>query len=99
MGQELKTNKEIKDYVDKNFKVDFPMSSKIEVNGEETHPIYKYLKYHSKEMKTDKGIKNIPWNFAKFLVDKDGKVMAFFGPKVKPDEILNDIKFLLNIKV
>ena len=52
MNQEFDSQKEIKEFVQEKFKVDFPMFSKIEVNGENTHPIYKYLKENSQDMKT-----------------------------------------------
>jgi glutathione peroxidase len=96
MGQELSTENEIKSFVDSNFKVDFPMFSKIEVNGVNTHPIYKYLKHNCSEMRDEKkGYKNIPWNFAKFLVDADGKVIKFYSPKITPKEMMKDIFPLL----
>jgi glutathione peroxidase len=96
MNQELSTEGEIKDFVSQKFGVDFPMFSKIEVNGENMHPIYKYLKMNCPEMKTDKGLKNIPWNFAKFLVNKEGKVIGFYGPKIEPIQMVADIERLLH---
>ena len=95
MNQELSTEGEIKEFVTKKFEVDFPMFEKIEVNGANTHPIYKYLKYNIPQMKTETGLKNIPWNFAKFLVDSQGKVIAFYEPKVKPEDMMKDIIPLL----
>ncbi len=95
MNQELSTEKQIKNYVNDNFKVDFPMFGKIELNGPNAHPIYNYLKYNTEEMKTAYGLKNIPWNFTKFLVNKDGKVVAYYPPKVKPEEMTKDILQLL----
>lgn len=94
MDQELDTGDEIKKFVDEKFKVEFPMTSKITVNGEETHPIFKYLKYHS-ALKTDEGLKNIPWNFSKFLVDSNGKVINYYLPTIKPSEMKSDIEALL----
>jgi glutathione peroxidase len=91
MGQELNNDEDIKEFVEKKFEVDFPMFSKIEVNGPNSHPIYKYLKANSQEMSDEKGLKNIPWNFAKFVVDSQGKVMNFYKPNMKPKEILKDI--------
>eukprot|EP00340_Litonotus_pictus_P006214 CAMPEP_0170515294 /NCGR_PEP_ID=MMETSP0209-20121228/1738_1 /TAXON_ID=665100 ORGANISM="Litonotus pictus, Strain P1" /NCGR_SAMPLE_ID=MMETSP0209 /ASSEMBLY_ACC=CAM_ASM_000301 /LENGTH=120 /DNA_ID=CAMNT_0010799705 /DNA_START=204 /DNA_END=566 /DNA_ORIENTATION=+ len=100
MNQELSTEKEIKEFVADNFKVEFPMFSKIEVNGEKTHPVYSYLKSNCEEMKTKDGLKNIPWNFAKFMVDYDGKVLKFYGPKVTPKELEVDvISYLKNNKI
>jgi len=95
MNQELSTEGEIKDFVTQKFNVDFPMFSKIEVNGDNMHPIYKYLKINTKELVCDKGLKNIPWNFSKFLVDKNGKVVAYYGPKVQPNDIVKEIERLL----
>lgn len=95
MNQELATGEEIKVFVTKKFEVDFPMFEKIEVNGQNTHPIYKYLKFNSPQMTTDTGLKNIPWNFAKFLVNRDGKVVNFYSPKVTPNEMMKDILPLL----
>lgn len=95
MNQELSTESEIQDFIEKKFGVDFPVFSKIEVNGQNTHDIYKYLKVNSKVMNTTEGLKNIPWNFAKFLVDYDGKVVGFYEPKIKPNEMVKDIEALL----
>lgn len=95
MNQELASNEEIEEFVEEKFKVTFPMFEKIEVNGPNTHPIYKYLKFHSKTMNTEKGLKNIPWNFGKFLVDREGKVVAFYTPKEKPNDIIHAIDKLL----
>jgi glutathione peroxidase-family protein len=60
---------------------------KIEVNGNKTNPVYKYLKKNQK-------VENIPWNFAKFLVNKDGDVVAYYPPPTSPTDILKDIKKL-----
>jgi glutathione peroxidase len=97
MGQELSTDKEIRNFIDKKFNVDFPMFSKIEVNGNNTHPIFKYLKYNSGQMNQAKGLKNIPWNFAKFLVNSQGEVIKFYEPGIKPVEMMKDIQPLLRI--
>lgn len=66
-----------------NYGVTFPMFEKIDVNGENTHPIYQYLK---KEKKGWFGSK-IKWNFTKFLVDKNGKVIKRFSPTTTPEKI------------
>jgi glutathione peroxidase len=95
MNQEFSTGKEIRKFIDDNYGVTFPMLAKIEVNGPNTHPVYKYLKYHSVQMNTSKGLTNIPWNFAKFLVDKNGKVLGFYKPDVKPNDMFKDIEPLL----
>jgi glutathione peroxidase len=66
-----------------NYGVTFPMFSKIDVNGDNAHPIYKYLK---NELKGLLG-KNIKWNFTKFLIDTNGKPIKRFSPSTKPKEI------------
>lgn len=95
MNQELSQGEDIRKFIDDNYKVSFPMFAKIEVNGQNTHPIYKYLKFNSVQMNTSNGLKNIPWNFAKFLVDKNGIVIGFYQPTVSPSEIFKDIQPLL----
>ena len=81
-GQEPGTNEEIKTFCSTKYNVTFPMYSKISVKGEDQAPLYQYL--------TDKQANpatggEIQWNFTKFLVDKSGKVVARFEPKVTPD--------------
>ena len=66
--------------------------SKIDVNGENTHPLYKYLKENSKGVL---GTEAIKWNFTKFLVDKNGKVVKRYASSTKPNEIEKDILDLL----
>lgn len=75
-----------------NYGVSFKMFSKIEVNGENTHPLYQYLK---KELKGALGSK-IKWNFTKFLIDKEGKPVKRFAPTTKPEKLEEDIKALLD---
>jgi glutathione peroxidase len=71
-----------------NYGVSFPMFSKIEVNGDNTHPIYKYLK---KQLPGILGSR-IKWNFTKFLIDKNGKPVKRFAPTTKPEKIEGYIK-------
>lgn len=87
-GQEPGTNEEIKEFCTATYGVKFPMFSKVEVKGENAHPLYKWLVAQT-ENKND-----IEWNFAKFLVGRDGKVIARFGAKQKPesDEIVAAIE-------
>lgn len=80
--QEPGTDAEIAEFCTSNFKVDFPMFSKIVVKGEGIAPLYQFLT--SKE--TNPGFEGpISWNFEKFLVGRDGKVIKRFSPRVKPD--------------
>jgi len=74
-----------------NYGVTFPMFSKIEVNGDNAHPIYKYLK---SELKGTFG-NRIKWNFAKFLIDKDGTPYKRFSPTTTPDKLRSHIETLL----
>ena len=81
-AQEPGTDADIKTFCTSKYNVTFPIFSKIKVKGDETHPLYKYLT--SKE--TDpKFAGDIPWNFAKFLVNRKGEVIARFEPGDKPD--------------
>ncbi len=79
-GQEPGTNAEIKEFCTGKYKVTFPMFSKIVVKGEGIHPLYKWL-LDQTENKAD-----IEWNFAKFVVGRDGKVIARFHPKTAPND-------------
>jgi glutathione peroxidase len=76
MGQEPGTNEEIKTFCTRKYDVTFPMFSKISVKGEDKALLYQFLTQTGGE---------IPWNFTKFLVDGDGKVIVRFEPKIKPD--------------
>ena len=75
-GQEPGTEAEIKTFCSRNYNVTFPMFSKISVMGDDKHPLYQYLTSKSGDVK---------WNFTKFLVGKDGKVVARFDSRVAPD--------------
>lgn len=66
-----------------NYGVTFPMFAKIDVNGKDAHPIYKYLKNE----KSGFLFSNIKWNFTKFLIDKDGNTIKRFSPTTKPEKI------------
>jgi len=91
-NQEPGTEEEIQHFCRVNFGVTFPMFSKIEVNTESTHPLYTHLK---SEQPGILGTKAIKWNFTKFLVDKQGNVVARFGSSTKPKEIESKIETLL----
>lgn len=82
MGQEPGTEAEIKEFCTTKFKVTFPMFAKISVKGSDQHPLYTFLT--SKESNPEFA-GDVSWNFNKFLVDKNGKVVARFGSKDKPD--------------
>ncbi|WJE16891.1 glutathione peroxidase [Halobacillus sp. ACCC02827] len=74
-----------------NFGVTFPLFKKIQVNGKDADPLYKYLKTEQKGLLGS----DIKWNFTKFLVDRKGNVVKRFAPKTKPEQIEQDIQELL----
>ena len=74
-----------------NYGVSFPMFSKIEVNGENTHPIYKFLKSKLKHLFGGR----VRWNFEKFLIDNNGKPLKRFAPWIKPEKIDNYLSKLI----
>jgi glutathione peroxidase len=90
--QEPASNDKIKFFCVSNYDVHFDMFSKIAVNGDNTSPLYQFLK---KEQKGFLGTESIKWNFTKFLVSKEGKVLKRYGSTTKPKEIEEDIKKLL----
>lgn len=91
-NQEPGTDKEIKFFCKGTYNVHFDMFSKIEVNGDNAAPIYKFLK---KEQGGFLGFNSIKWNFTKFLVDKDGKVIKRYASSTDPQKIEKDIEKLL----
>lgn len=90
--QEPGESNEIAEFCDLKFNVSFPIFDKIDVNGENTHPLYDYLK---KEKPGLLGSQNIKWNFTKFLIDKNGEPVKRYAPQVKPNELEKDIEELL----
>lgn len=81
-AQEPGTEAEIQAFCTSNYGVRFPMFAKIDVNGEGAHPLYRWLEEQGTE---PDGPGDIKWNFAKFLVGKDGRVLARFSPAVTPE--------------
>jgi glutathione peroxidase len=81
--QEPGTDAQIKEFCTSTYNVSFDMFSKIVVKGDGIHPLYAYLTSADANAKTAGEVK---WNFAKFLVDKDGKVVDRFDPRMKPDD-------------
>lgn len=91
-NQEPGNEEEIKNFCSLTYDVTFPMFSKIDVNGENSHPLYVYLK---KEQSGILGSESIKWNFTKFLVDKQGNVIERFAPTTAPESLEETIKGLL----
>lgn len=90
--QEPGTADEIGEFCQINYGVSFPMFEKIDVNGDNTHPLFQHLKTEKKGLL---GSAKVKWNFTKFLVDKDGKVVDRYAPTTTPDKIRADIEALL----
>jgi glutathione peroxidase len=91
-AQEPGSDEEILDFARSRFDVNFPMFSKIEVNGDGAAPLYKLLKAAQPD---EEGKEDIPWNFTKFLVGPDGEVLARFAPQVTPEDLDGRIAELL----
>lgn len=85
--QEPGSAEEIAEFCQKNYGVSFPMFDKIDVNGDNTHPIFEFLK--------SKHEGSIKWNFTKFLIDRQGNVIKRYAPTTKPSKIAEDIAELL----
>src|ERR1700694_1771562 len=80
-AQEPGTAEEIGAFCERNYGVTFPMFSKIDVNGPNTHPVYQFLKSRKRGIF---GTSRIKWNFTKFLIDREGKVTRRYAPSIKP---------------
>ncbi|CAA6817159.1 MAG: Glutathione peroxidase family protein [uncultured Sulfurovum sp.] len=93
--QEPGSHDEIQTFCSTNYDITFPLFEKIEVNGDNAHPLYKFLKSEVTGIMWTEGIK---WNFTKFLVNKKGKVIKRYGSSTKPKEIESDILRLLEEK-
>ena len=90
--QEPGNEEEIRNFCSLNYDVTFPMFAKIEVNGAGAHPLYEHLKASAKGVLGTEGIK---WNFTKFLVDREGRVVRRYAPTDKPESMASDIEALL----
>jgi len=90
--QEPGTESEIGAFCEKNYGVTFPMFAKVDVNGDEAHPLFTYLKQEKPGVLGTEGIK---WNFTKFLVGRDGEVVKRYAPQTAPADIADDIEKLL----
>ncbi len=91
-GQEPGGSEDIAQFCEVNYGVTFPMFAKIDVNGEAAHPLYAWLK---KEAPGVLGSERIKWNFTKFLIDRQGRVVGRFAPTTKPEELRSHIERLL----
>jgi glutathione peroxidase len=91
-AQEPGSDAEILEFATSRYQANFPMFSKVEVNGAGACALYQYLK---KAKPDEEGNADIPWNFTKFLVDGDGNVLARFAPTVTPEEIALQLESVL----
>ena len=92
-GQEPGTNEEITEFCKLNYNNNFPIFSKVDVKGDDAHPLFSFL---IREKKGLLGTENIKWNFTKFLVNKEGEPVSRYAPSTTPDKIQSDIENLLN---
>ena len=91
--QEQGTADEIASFCERNFGVQFPLMAKIDVNGENAHPLYRWLEAQAPGLLGSKAIK---WNFTKFLIDRDGQVIRRYAPQDAPAKLAHDIETALN---
>ncbi|MEP7206249.1 MAG: glutathione peroxidase [Casimicrobiaceae bacterium] len=91
-GQEPAEEDEIAHFCDLNYQVTFPLFAKLEVNGDGAAPLYRHIKKAAPGLLGSEGIK---WNFTKFLVDREGRVVERYAPKTEPAAIAGDIEKLL----
>ncbi len=91
-GQEPGDEAAIGEFCSLNYDVTFPMFAKVDVNGDDTHPIFAFLKAGARGVLGTEGIK---WNFTKFLVDREGKVVDRYASAHKPEDMAGDIERLL----
>ena len=90
-NQEYENIEETTQFCQINYGVTFPITTKIDVNGENAHPLFTFLKKQKKGILSD----NIKWNFTKFLIDREGQVVERYAPTTVPSKIEEDIKKLL----
>lgn len=91
-GQEPGSEAEIKDFCQVNYNVSFPLFAKVDVKGDDAHPLYRHLVDAAPEPSRTG---DIEWNFAKFLVDRDGKVVKQYPSRLEPSEIEADLQKVL----
>lgn len=85
------TNEAVHQFCQINYKITFPIFSKVKVKGKEAHPLFQYLTRNTKGFLTD----SIKWNFTKFLVDRKGNVVERFAPQTKPERLQTNIEMLI----
>ncbi|OXB72704.1 UNVERIFIED_CONTAM: hypothetical protein H355_015398 [Colinus virginianus] len=93
--QEYQDPDEIKSFI-ANYNVSFPVFDLTIVNGPKTHPVFLYCKWHSEQLYDRGHLQDIEWNFGKFLLDRNNRVYKYYKHDVKPLELIDDIRKLLN---
>lgn len=91
--QEPGSNDEIQQFCSMTYQVSFPIMSKVDVNGSKTDPLYMFMKESAPGIL---GTETIKWNFTKFLIGKDGRVIKRYAPNTEPKEIVSDIQKALS---
>src|SRR5699024_2366424 len=89
--QELETDDEASDYCQVHYGVTFPMTKRVQLNGDGTDPLFTYLKDES-------GHGNIKWNYTKFLIGRDGRLIHRYAPTTKPEKMVEAIKKALSVE-
>ena len=95
-AQEPGSAEEIGAFCERNYGVSFPMFAKIDVNGNGAHPLYQYLKSKKPGLLGPVGGGAIKWNFTKFLLDREGRVVARYAPATRPESLTGNIEKLLD---
>lgn len=93
-GQEPGTNSEVQDFCRMNYGVTFPVMAKVDVNGDNADPLYNFLKSEAPGVL---GTEAIKWNFTKFLIGRDGKILHRYAPQTEPKDIDKDIEKLVSL--
>lgn len=90
-NQEFDSIEETTNFCQMNYGVTFPIYAKVDVNGENAHPLFKFLKNEKSGVLSNE----IKWNFTKFLIDREGKVVKRYAPTTKPAKMIEDIEKVL----
>jgi glutathione peroxidase len=88
-SQEPGSNEQIAQFCEINYGVSFPMFARVDVNGDSAHPLFKWLKSEQPGLL---GIEAIKWNFSKFLIGRDGRVIERYAPTTSPESLIADIE-------
>eukprot|EP01056_Protomagalhaensia_sp_Gyna25_P002981 Protomagalhaensia_sp_Gyna_25__2980@NODE_2755_length_903_cov_87_020833_g2299_i0_p1_GENE_NODE_2755_length_903_cov_87_020833_g2299_i0NODE_2755_length_903_cov_87_020833_g2299_i0_p1_ORF_typecomplete_len180_score36_55GSHPx/PF00255_19/2_5e35AhpCTSA/PF00578_21/4_7e08Redoxin/PF08534_10/8_4e06Thioredoxin_8/PF13905_6/0_00062Thioredoxin/PF00085_20/2_7Thioredoxin/PF00085_20/11MGS/PF02142_22/0_069_NODE_2755_length_903_cov_87_020833_g2299_i0150689 len=90
MNQENKDVCKIREHAD-SYKITFPLTEKIDVNGDHSHPVFQWLKANTPSFRSGEKVSAIGWNFGKFLVNRDGTVADYYGPRTNPSKMRDPV--------